>query len=63
MASLYHLEKWMQVRLGGHPRLYYPLYRLFRGQPQQVIHPESDLLIEGYPRSANSFAVTALRNA
>ena len=61
--SAFQIEKWLQIHAGKHPALFYPMYTLMRGRPQQVVSPESDLVIEGYPRSANSFAVTSLRNA
>ncbi len=47
--------------VSGHPSLALPAAR-WRGHGE-VVHAGTDLLIEGYPRSANSFAVAAFRLA
>lgn len=58
VASLYRLEKWLQIHAGGHPAVYFTLYRLFhtREDLSRVVTPDTQLVIEGFPRSGNSFA-------
>lgn len=54
----YLLQKW--------PELYRQIQlRRYRDQPNysQIISPDSDILIEGYPRSANSFGTKAFKFA
>jgi hypothetical protein len=62
-AFFYNLEKRVQLHAGRHPAVFYPLYRLARKNPAQAVSPETQLVIEGFPRSANTFAVLAFRQA
>lgn len=62
-AILYGLEKRVQLHAGRYPAVFYPLYRLARKNPAQAVTPETQLVIEGFPRSANTFAVLAFRQA
>lgn len=62
-AVLYGLEKRVQLHAGRHPAVFYPLYRLARKNPAQAVNRETQLVIEGFPRSANTFAVLAFRQA
>ena len=57
VASLW-LEKWLQIHTGGHPDVYYPLFRLLRTRQDftRAVTPDTQLVIEGFPRSGNSFA-------
>jgi hypothetical protein len=52
------LEKWLQIYAGGHPALYFSLYRLLRTRKDlaRAVTPDTQLVIEGFPRSGNSFA-------
>lgn len=50
------------VMVGAHPRAYLPFARWRYGR-DLAFGPETEIVIEGYPRSANSFAVTAFRQA
>ncbi len=52
------LEKWLQIHAGGYPTLYFTLYRLFRTRQNLLgaVTPDTQLVIEGFPRSGNSFA-------
>jgi hypothetical protein len=52
------LEKWLQIYAGGHPALYFTLYRLLRTRKDlaRAVTPDTQLVIEGFPRSGNSFA-------
>lgn len=55
----------MRHALGRCPGLYLPLARLrnARTDLRRVVGPRTELVIEGFPRSANTFAVTAFRRA
>jgi len=46
------------VALGSHPRAYLPLAR-WRYPEELVFGPDTEVVIEGFARSANSFAVNA----
>jgi hypothetical protein len=52
------LEKWLQIHAGGHPAVYFSLYRLLRTRAdfKRAVTPDKKLVIEGFPRSGNSFA-------
>ena len=56
-ASLW-FEKWLQIHAGGHPDVYFPLYRVLRTRKDltRAVDPDKLVVIEGYPRSGNSFA-------
>lgn len=59
-AALRHRAKhW----LGRRPRLYHWTYRLRDGFADRLVTDTTDLCIEGFPRSANSFAVGAFEHA
>ena len=60
----YHRDV-VKARIGAHPRLFYPSYRCFgpRWKRPRLVRPTTRLVIEGYPRSANSFAVQAFQLA
>lgn len=62
-AIVYGLEKRVQLFSGRHPALFYALHRLARKNPAQAVSPDTQLVIEGFPRSANTFAVLAFRQA
>src|ERR671911_1748803 len=57
VASLW-LEKWLQIHAGGHPAVFFPLYRLLRTRKDltRAVTPDKQVVIEGFPRSGNSFA-------
>jgi hypothetical protein len=49
---------------GRYPALFYPMLHTVRGLTKgDPVTRETDVVIEGYPRSGNTFAVTALRMA
>ena len=52
------LEKWFQTYAGGHPAIYFSLYRLLRTRQNLAgaVTPDKQLVIEGFPRSGNTFA-------
>lgn len=62
-AVPFGLKKQIQIHAGRHPALFFGLYRLARKQRARAISPETQLVIEGFPRSANSFSVGAFRQA
>jgi hypothetical protein len=55
-AVAFRLEKWFQIHAGGHPSVYFSLYRLMRQDQARIVTPDTQLVIEGFPRSGNSFA-------
>jgi hypothetical protein len=57
VASLW-LEKWLQIHAGGNPTIFFGLYRLLRTRKDlaRAVTPDKQVVIEGYPRSGNSFA-------
>ena len=57
--AVFRFEKWLQTHAGKHPAAFYGLYRLARKDRARVVTPETELVIEGFPRSANSFARVA----
>jgi hypothetical protein len=61
--ALFRFEKWLQTHAGKHPAAFYGLYRLARKDRARVVTPETQLVIEGFPRSANSFARVAFNRA
>jgi hypothetical protein len=60
---VFRFEKWLQIYAGKHPAAFYGLYRLARKDQARVVTPETQLVIEGFPRSANSFARVAFNRA
>jgi hypothetical protein len=52
------LEKWLQIHAGGNPAVFFSLYRLLRTRQDlaRAVTPDTQLVIEGFPRSGNSFA-------
>src|ERR687898_1763337 len=62
-SAVFRFEKWLQTHAGKHPAAFYGLYRLARKDQGRVVTPETQLVIEGFPRSANSFARVAFNRA
>jgi hypothetical protein len=61
--AVFRFEKWLQTHAGRHPAAFYGLYRLARKDQGRVVTLETQLVIEGFPRSANSFARVAFNKA
>jgi hypothetical protein len=61
--TLFRFEKWFQIYAGKHPSAFYALYRLARKDQARVVTPDTQLVIEGFPRSANTFARVAFNGA
>jgi hypothetical protein len=49
--------------IGRHPWLYRAVFQNRSGFENLLVNSDTDICIEGFPRSANSFAVAALRHA
>ena len=61
--AVFRLEKWLQIYAGKHPAVFYGLYRLAGKDRARVVTPDTQLVMEGFPRSANSFARVAFSRA
>jgi hypothetical protein len=61
--AVFRFEKWLQTHAGRHPAAFYGLHRLAGKDRARVVTPETQLVIEGFPRSANSFARVAFNRA
>ena len=61
--AIFRFEKWLQIYAGKHPAAFYGLYRLVRKDQARVVTPDTQLVIEGFPRSANTFARVAFNRA
>lgn len=59
--SRVHQRTWNLV--ASHPALYYPLARLRTANRVLVVRRDTEIVIEGFPRSANTFAVVAFQQA
>jgi hypothetical protein len=49
--------------IGRHPWLYRAVFQNRSGYEDLLVNDDTDICIEGFPRSANSFAVAAFRHA
>ena len=65
MANYGHVVNSFTLRmtLGCYPKLFYPLYNVIPVNRQLAIKPTTELVIEGFPRSANTFAVLAFEKS
>src|ERR687894_324314 len=61
--AVFKLEKGLQIYAGKHPAVFFSLYRLLGKDRARVVTPETQLVIEGFPRSGNSFARVAFNRA
>ncbi len=60
----FRLEKWIQTHAGRHPAVYFSLYHWWRPDlARSIVTPDTQLVIEGFPRSGNSFARRAFVSA
>jgi len=60
---MHALRRRAKTFVGTHPQLFFPIFRFRRAFQELIVNKETDICIEGFPRSANSFAVEALRYA
>jgi len=56
-------RRWAKTVVGARPTLFFPLFRPRSAFDDLLVTRTTDLCIEGFPRSANSFAVQAIRHA
>lgn len=67
LSDFHHIATRVRYRakhwLGRRPRLYNWTYRLRDGYADRLVTDATDVCIEGFPRSANSFAVGAFEYA
>ena len=55
----YQLRSWFSL----YPKLFFPIVNMRENSRQLAINKETQIVIEGFPRSGNSFAVGAFRSA
>ena len=53
----------LRIFLGQYPRIFYPLYSLVPVNRRLSVKQGTEIVIEGFPRSANTFAVLAFTAA
>jgi hypothetical protein len=63
VSGAWSLRREVMRRLSSEPSLYIPAYRCFGRERKLLVGPHTELVIEGFPRSANSFAVVAFEMA
>jgi hypothetical protein len=56
-------KKGLQTYGGKYPAIFFSVHRLSRHNPRGAVTPETQMVIEGFPRSANAFALVAFRQA
>jgi hypothetical protein len=61
--AVFRLEKGLQIYAGNYPAVFFSLYRLMRKDRSRMVTPDTQLVIEGFPRSGNSFARVAFNHA
>ncbi len=61
MAHWEYLKYRINWALSFHPAVFIPLYRLLAPplRPTLLVGPDTEIVLEGYPRSANTFALVA----
>jgi hypothetical protein len=52
----------MRTIIGKYPSIFYPMYGLRPGNRANFVCPRTEVVIEGFPRSANSFVVAVFRH-
>ncbi|MFX1282121.1 MAG: hypothetical protein ACFFB5_00640 [Promethearchaeota archaeon] len=61
MAFLTDLMIYSYSLLGQNPRIYYGIMKAYPKFNERMVKKNTDIVIEGYPRCANTFAVRAFR--
>ena len=56
-------RQWTRRYLGRHPLLFYNFYRMRPSYRHLLVDPRTQIVIEGFPRSGNTFAVVAFQKA
>lgn len=62
-TAMFNAKRRLQLYVGKRPIFFYRIYPLKRQSETMAITPATRLVIEGFPRSANSFAVNAFHQA
>ena len=65
MGFSQRVKKTLRYKLAAYPNIFIPVYRLL-APPRNVaflISPDTEIVIEGFPRSGNTFAVVAFQLA
>jgi len=60
---LYRVRYDLRTLAGSYPALYIPIVRHMRSSKERFIGPETELVIEGFPRSGNTFTQAAFEFA
>lgn len=70
MTSTFDPQRWIHTLrrraktfVGARPRLFFPLFRPRSAFDDLLVTESTDICVEGFPRSANSFSVQAFRYA
>jgi hypothetical protein len=63
MVTKADAREWARRHVGRHPFLFYNFYRLKPTYRDLLVDRKTQIVIEGFPRSANTFAVVAFRQA
>ncbi len=61
VSTLKDRKYYLHATVGRHPTLYYKLYARRYPFSEMAVRDETDICIEGFPRSANSYAVVAFK--
>src|SRR5215204_3265193 len=56
-------REWARRYLGRHPFLFYNFYRMRPSYRDLLVDRRTQIVIEGFPRSGNTFAVVAFQQA
>jgi hypothetical protein len=56
-------REWARRYVGRHPLLFYNFYRLKPGYRDLLVDRKTQIVIEGFPRSGNTFSVVAFEQA
>ncbi len=62
-TSIRHFRHEIRTFLGDYPKLFFPVYCVKDTNKNQAVRTDSDILIEGFPRSGNTFSVVAFAMA
>ena len=62
-TAMFNAKRRLQLYVGRHPIFFYRIYPLKRQPETLAVTPATRLVVEGFPRSANTFAVNAFQQA
>ena len=58
-VKIQRIKRKIQVQLGKYPRLFFLAYRFIGKKQKLAVSTDAQIVIEGFPRSGNTFAVVA----